>query len=200
MLFHYPLQSHVRRHGPVYDTTESYRDWIRDEFTFRCVYCLQREKWGKLTGGYEIEHWKPRSHHPDLELAYDNLFYACSSCNKKKLTNAIPDPGSHFTRESVSVASDVSIRGTTPEAQAIIDALCLDSHEYRKFRYFWLQIYDAVVQSEDEHLLDLLLGFPKDLPNLETKKPNDNTRPDGVQQSWFAKRERGEMLRWIPVD
>jgi hypothetical protein len=37
--FEYPLMPHVRRHGPAgYDDYASYRDWLRDEFTFRCVF------------------------------------------------------------------------------------------------------------------------------------------------------------------
>jgi hypothetical protein len=34
---------------------ESYRPWLRDEFAFRCVYCLTRETWGPLTGVYELD-------------------------------------------------------------------------------------------------------------------------------------------------
>ena len=45
--FMYPGQSHVRRHGPAgYADYKRYRPWLRDEFTFRCVYCLKRERWG----------------------------------------------------------------------------------------------------------------------------------------------------------
>lgn len=37
----YPANSHERRHGPLgYVDYKSYKPWLRDEFTFRCVYCL----------------------------------------------------------------------------------------------------------------------------------------------------------------
>ena len=54
--FRYPAVPHARRHGPRgYADAESYRPWLRDEFTFRCVYCLFREQWGRSrqrrTGG-----------------------------------------------------------------------------------------------------------------------------------------------------
>ncbi len=36
--FSYPNRPHVRRHGPRgYANYESYRPWLRDEFSFRCV-------------------------------------------------------------------------------------------------------------------------------------------------------------------
>ncbi|TVS12285.1 MAG: hypothetical protein EA424_22775 [Planctomycetaceae bacterium] len=55
--FDYPAESHARRHGPQgYADYESYRPWLRDEFTFRCVYCLQRERWGQVSGTYHIDH------------------------------------------------------------------------------------------------------------------------------------------------
>ena len=44
--FRYPPLPHVRRHGPRgYSDYPSYKDWLRDEFCFRCVYCLDRERW-----------------------------------------------------------------------------------------------------------------------------------------------------------
>ena len=47
--FTYPSEPDVRRHGPQgYADAASYRPWLRDEFAFRCVYCLFREQWGKL--------------------------------------------------------------------------------------------------------------------------------------------------------
>lgn len=44
--FIYPAVPHVRRHGPMgYADVTSFRPWLRDEFSFRCVYCLLREQW-----------------------------------------------------------------------------------------------------------------------------------------------------------
>ncbi len=45
MLYDYPSVPHTRIHGPDgYTNYTSYKDWLRDEFEFRCVYCLNREK------------------------------------------------------------------------------------------------------------------------------------------------------------
>lgn len=44
--FAYTSTPHQRRHGPSgYDSYEAYKPWLRDEFVFRCVYCLEREMW-----------------------------------------------------------------------------------------------------------------------------------------------------------
>src|ERR1700682_3612702 len=44
--FAYPSEPHQRKHGPAgYTNYEEYKPWLRDEFTFRCVYCLERELW-----------------------------------------------------------------------------------------------------------------------------------------------------------
>jgi len=39
--FTYPAQPHVRKHAPAgYKDYTEYKPWLRDEFEFRCVYCL----------------------------------------------------------------------------------------------------------------------------------------------------------------
>jgi hypothetical protein len=45
--FTYPSAPLVRRHGPQgYADYVSYRPFLPDEFQFRCVYCLLRERIG----------------------------------------------------------------------------------------------------------------------------------------------------------
>ena len=51
--FSYPESAHVRKHGPDgYAHYENYRPWLRDEFRFRCVYCLEREQWVNNIGHF----------------------------------------------------------------------------------------------------------------------------------------------------
>ena len=53
--FDYPAQPHIRRHGPIgYADYASFRPWLRDEFVFRCVFCLRRESWGQAFGEFAI--------------------------------------------------------------------------------------------------------------------------------------------------
>ena len=58
--FEYQTAPHIRRHGPGgYQDYDSYRDWLRDEFLFRCVYCLHREQWYDRGATFNIEHFVP---------------------------------------------------------------------------------------------------------------------------------------------
>ena len=76
--FTYPPTAHVRRHGPGgYVDYASYRPWLRDEFAFRCVFCLRREQWGRALAEFEIDHLVPVSIRPDQGTDYDNLLLAC---------------------------------------------------------------------------------------------------------------------------
>ena len=51
--FNYPETPHTRRHGPQgYAGYDSFRPWLRDEFSFCCVYCLVREQWGRVSGEF----------------------------------------------------------------------------------------------------------------------------------------------------
>ena len=81
----YPKRPHVRRHGPAgYDDVESFRPWLRDEFQFRCVYCLEREVWTKPVAAFDIDHHAAVGGNPGLQFDYDNLLYVCHSCNLSK--------------------------------------------------------------------------------------------------------------------
>src|SRR5689334_17125465 len=91
--FLYPARPHTRRHGPIgYTDLASFRPWLRDEFSFRCVYCLLREQWGRVRGIYEIDHFLPVVHQAQLTLDYANLLYACATCNAAKGGRDVPDP------------------------------------------------------------------------------------------------------------
>ena len=69
--FNYPTKPHQRRHGPTgYGDYESYRPWLRDEFLFRCVYCLNREKWYSDDVAFNIDHFLPVAVAPDMECDY----------------------------------------------------------------------------------------------------------------------------------
>src|SRR6516162_3084584 len=105
--FSYPASPHMRRHGPRgYHDHESYRPWLRDEFTFRCVYCLLREQWGLVRGVFDIDHFLPVANYPDQRLAYDNLLYGWVTCNAAKGKQVVPDPSQFLLGADVSVSED----------------------------------------------------------------------------------------------
>src|SRR5260221_10660940 len=113
MIFEYSRKSHVRRHGPGgYVDYTSYKPWLRDEFTFRCVYCLCRERW--FPNGHEtfgVEHLVPKSAEFALDCDYDNLAYACSSCNSLKRAAIMRfNPCDDAIAAHLEVGDDSSVR------------------------------------------------------------------------------------------
>lgn len=51
-----------------------------------------------------------------------------------------------------------------------------------------------LAEQYDHRLYRELLGFPDDLPDLaRLRPPEGNRRPEGIQESCFAQRERGEL-------
>ena len=111
--FQYPAQPHVRRHGPAgYSDYESYRDWLRDEFLFRCVYCLHREQWPSRGTAFHIDHFIPVASSASGICEYTNLLYACAACNEaKSAILGIPDPCQIAFGDCLRIASDGHVRG-----------------------------------------------------------------------------------------
>src|SRR5262245_56145346 len=105
--FTYLATPHERRHGPAgYADYESYRPWLRDEFAFRCVFCLTRESWGAFFSQFAIDHFVPVSTKPDSSAEYANLLYACVTCNGVKGSRAVPDPTFVLLDDRIRVAPD----------------------------------------------------------------------------------------------
>jgi len=192
--FSYPLQPQVRRHGPQgYANAESFRPWLRDEFSFRCVYCLLRERWGHTKGVFNIDHFLPAACYPDEALTYHNLLYCCATCNAAKGERRLPSPERVLFSAYVQVEEDGRITAKTSEARRLIRVLGLDAPEFKEFRFTWLSII-SLAKKFDAKLYRKLMGFPEKLPNLASlRPPRGNTRPDGVLHSYFAQRKQGSL-------
>lgn len=191
--FRYPTQPLARRHGPRrYADFHSFRPWLRDEFSFRCVYCLIREQWGRVTGEFDLDHFTPQRCRPDQAVDYENLLYACHACNLRKRDQLLPDPAAVLTVGNVRVYPDGTLAGLTSDADKVIRLLCLNSPKQTRWRRTWIRIIELAEES-DPDLFRELMGYPADLPNLRRSRSPENTRPDGISDSCFARRERGEL-------
>ena len=127
--FNYPAHPQMR-HGPIgYANAESFRPWLRDEFAFRCVYCLRRERWEPGQTSFEIDDLRLCPRAPDLATNYDNLLYTCSVCNSVKSNRELPDPGQAMHAASL-IEANGRITGLTPEALRIIRVLGLNDDEF----------------------------------------------------------------------
>jgi hypothetical protein len=193
--FHYPDAPHTRRHGPQgYVYHESYRPWLRDEFAFRCVYCLARERWGKGHYGFQVDHLMPQSIDSSRAQDYDNLFYACATCNKMKSdAEDVPDPCLTAFGHCVTVHDDGTISAINSLGIMLIKILRLDNPENTEYRRSILAIL-RLAEAKHRQFYKQWMSFPDDMPNLAVKRPpNGNTRQHGIQESFFMRQRRKEL-------
>lgn len=192
--FQYPPSPLVRRHGPQgYAEYASFRPWLRDEFSFRCVYCLKRERWGLVRTEFDLDHFQPVCLNPSQAVVYENLLYSCASCNARKGQLSLPDPLTALIREAVRVSKSGRIKATTADARRIILLLGLDGPEYIEFRRLMIDIV-ALAWKHKPDLFRRLMGYPDELPNLRgLHPPGGNSRPEGIEACCHARRERGEL-------
>lgn len=193
MIFDYPAQRHQRRHGPSgYKTYRRYCPWLRDEFDFRCVYCLKRETWGQVTGEFELDHFEPQSVNAQRQLDYLNLVYACRRCNCVKLDQSVDDPSARLHSAAAQAQFDGSLHPQDLATRRLIRQLDLNSPRLKKWRLMWPRIV-ALAHERDADLYQQLIGFPNDLPDLSRLHPPQNHRREGLDECWFARRQRGEL-------
>ncbi|TVS18137.1 MAG: hypothetical protein EA424_11470 [Planctomycetaceae bacterium] len=193
-VFDYPTTAHVRQHGPFgYRNYESYRDWLRDEFRFRCVYCLKRETWGEQRAAFHLDHFVPQVHDPTKALEYDNLVYVCASCNALKADLLVPDPCRIAYGRSLRVNDDGTIEALNKEGERLVDKLRLDSPDRTSYRRQILETLRSFIRHDERALLVRWTRYPEDLPDLRRKQEPGNRRPEGREHCCFAQREAGKL-------
>jgi hypothetical protein len=199
MIFQYPQHAHARRHGPGgYANYQSYKPWLRDEFDFRCVYCLWRERWYAVgEAAFGVEHLQSQATAPQLVCDYNNLVYACCRCNSIKTdAAAVLDPCRHALGHHLEVA-DGHIHGLTPEGRDLIKVCKLDQPLLTESRRRLLQLLQTLQESDHPRAAALrqhYLAFPDNLPVLAKCRPPDgNIRPEGIAASFYERFQRGEL-------
>jgi hypothetical protein len=96
----------------------------------------------------------------------------------------------------VRVQQDGTIEGLTTEGRRFIKKLFLDHPLLTESRGQIQRIIRILGRSTDPEAVEALkrlLGFPENLPNTSALRPPRNTRPNGLQGSYFAVHERGEL-------
>lgn len=192
--FSFPAGPHVRRHGPAgYSGYESYREWLRDEFTYRCVYCLHRERWEPRASSFHIEHFIPVSVNPDGECEYENLLYACGTCNMaKSAVLNVPDPCKIAFADCLRIEADGTVTALNEHGERLNEVLRLNRDNDVGIRARWIRSLTALQNSYPELYADYM-AFPDDLTDLRRSAPPTNTKPESVEHCYFAIRERGEL-------
>ncbi len=146
-----------------------------------------------VRANFDIDHFQPVALRSDLFLAYDNLVYSCATCNAAKGARLLPNPETTLVRDCIQVEEDGRLVCRTPEARRLVRMLGLNDVEFVEFRMLWLGIV-ALAKEHDPALWRRLMGYPIDLPDLEAlRPPGGNVRPEGVRESSFALKLRGEL-------
>lgn len=193
--FAYPATPIKRKRGPLgYQNYDSYREWLRDDFAFRCVFCLRREQWEIMRATFAIDHFIAQCRDSNKILDYDNLLYICGSCNSAKSNHFLCDPCEVALGKCLVVHNDGTIIATNEDGQALIEILRLDNEDYTQYRYRTIRTIRALAEVGDKEILLLWLCYPKNLPDLtQLRPPGGNKRPEGIGESHYARRFRGEL-------
>jgi hypothetical protein len=191
------------KHGPRgYTSYSSYKDWLRDEFAFRCVYCLVREKWFPSgDAAFAVEHIAPQGVVASAHLStnYDNLVYACHTCNSRKGTNLTLNPRLNPFGTHLVVDNSGHISGITPAGKKLILQLGLEDQQLTHIRSHYLHIYNTYQNLDKQndpfvqHQYLEAFSFPRSVPDLKAKRPPRNVRPKRVDGCYFQ-RFRGRLL------
>jgi hypothetical protein len=200
--FAYPEEPHVRRHAPAgYKNYQDYKPWLRDEFAFRCVYCLQREMWSREREAvFSVDHVVPQSENPGLVCVYENLVYACVRCNSARQDVQILDPTQVGMGRHLRVEPDGTVVGLTEDGLFLLDLLHLNRGSAPAERRRILRILDRREKYPDDEGMRAdfreSFGYPEDLPDLRypaLKPPGGNRLEASTRHCFRARRERGEL-------
>ncbi|MCX7419167.1 MAG: hypothetical protein NT013_06475 [Planctomycetia bacterium] len=137
----------------------------------------------------------PRSADSSRTHDYENLCYACCSCNRNRQDAVLPF---HFDQDSIAqhveFASDGTAEPLSAEGRFLIRVCHLNRPllvEFRRHLWSLLELLATHKMANSESLLRDLLGFPSDLPDLSVRRPpNGNTLPAGIAQSFFQQQKR----------
>ena len=194
--FVYPPEEHRRRHCPAgYRNYKAFKPWLRDDFTFRCVYCLFREAWyPDWQSSFSVDHIVPQVSAPDRVCDYENMVYACTACNSAKQDVEVLDPTASSLREHLRVRDDGSIDALTVEGQDLIDQLGLDRESVARVRRYYLDLIALKREHPENPRIHSLfvqrLGFPhpNDLPDLTVLRPPGGNSRKGSESTCFRRR------------
>jgi hypothetical protein len=195
--FAYPATPHTRKHAPSgYKDYADYKPWLRDEFEFRCVYCLQREMWSRERHAiFSVDHVVPQTEDLALICVYTNLVYACLRCNSARQDIRTIDPTVDPIGSHLRVEQDGTVVGLDADGLFLIQLLHLNSGSAVAERRRILRILRlrAKYPRDTDIRATFLeaLGYPEDLPDLRLlKPPGGNTLATNALLCFLAQREQ----------
>lgn len=129
-------------------------------------------------------------------LDYDNLVYACSSCNHSKAAHLAPDPCKLWYGRCVTVDENGEIRSLNADGVTLIETLGLDDDDYNELRRAIFELLAELPPGGKAYCR--LFGYPNNLPDLskEPKPPGGNKGLSGLGESCFEKAKAGRLPRF----
>jgi hypothetical protein len=117
----------------------------------------------------------------------------CASTDAIGVLDPCKEPfGSH-----VEVLDDGTIQGRTPQGVVLVSICRLDRPKLTAFRRGMLTLWRTLAQRQELEAAALrhrFFGLPANLPYLSVlRPPRGNTRPQGIEGSYFARQQRGEL-------
>jgi hypothetical protein len=204
----YTAEPHQRKRGPVgYANYEECKPWLRDECTFRCVYCPERELcYPDRAASFSAGHIQPQKEAPLVACAYVNLVDACTRCNSFKRCIRLIDPTAVAFGKHVGVDPSGRVRALKVDGQAsrdrelIIRLLHLNEDPALRVRRFYLDNLDLKRQFPTNEKVDSRFrqsfGYPplEDLPDLTAlRPPAGNSLADNLKACYHARRQQSSL-------
>ena len=189
---------------PAKGTYKDWKDILRVEGRYQCVYCTISE--GRFGGlrNFHVEHYRPKSKYAAHENSIANLFYACAICNSfkgsdwpgdpaKDFSNAAyPDPSACCYSEFLSVDGHGLVGSSVVAGKFIVERLYLNRPQLVNARGLSRTIGAIIKLSEEMNglierapdglrtqLIDALLATIKLLGKLKDVRPYE---PADVQR------------------
>jgi hypothetical protein len=143
-----------------------------------------------------IDHFQPQALRPDLKCDYTNLLYLCPACNGLKRDTLLPDPCAIALGRCLRVHKDGRIEAINDNehGKLLIDRLALDEPPAREHRRLIIGTVLSFVQSNWPMFVEWM-RYPRDLKDLSHPDyaPPTNSKPDGIRQSCYERKRRGEL-------
>jgi hypothetical protein len=112
--------------------------------------------------------------------------------NSVKSDHPLPDPTSLDLSKCLQVRSDGSLIALNDDGRMITEILRLDSDERREFRRLIISTIRPLA-CHDPATMTMWMRYPVKLPDLSKLRPPTNSKPEGIKNSAYARRERGEL-------
>jgi hypothetical protein len=161
---------------------------------------LTRETWQSAGAWlFGVDHVLPKSdpNYEKLTCEYNNLAYCCNACNSRKGVSRILDPCVVSLSNHLQIIETGEARSLSAEGERLIMKLKLNASEIVRGRAKIMRLHKLSIENPESETAKIFREYyacyPKDLPDLAGLQLSTNRKPEGVENSHLARRNRGEL-------